>query len=234
MIAYGEKDIPDLKDEEFNSSQVINNTILSILTIKLKGSKGETIQIFNQSKSIELETNEIICLSYKIGENEYIEKVDNGIFTIPSKLETKVRETKFKFILYFPYDPKIIKKYEDEYIKKEKTLSLKTALALYNNNRQLIELRLGGIFNSILGFTKESIETRNKEVTSKLVSVVCVSTIKFLTKSFNYILIDSFENFDCNDLGVFASNDIKKLIINSETTKPAINYQKLVYEEFEF
>ena len=32
-----------LKDEEFNSSQVINNTILSISTIKLKGSKGETI-----------------------------------------------------------------------------------------------------------------------------------------------------------------------------------------------
>ena len=54
----------------------INNTILSISTIKLKGSKGETIQIFNQSKSIELETDEIICLSYKIGKDEYVKKVD--------------------------------------------------------------------------------------------------------------------------------------------------------------
>ena len=118
MIAYGEKDIPDLKDEEFNSSQVINNTILSILTIKLKGSKGETIQIlqiFNQSKSIELETNEIICLSYKIGKDEYVKKVDNWKFTIPNELKTKVNETEFKFILYFPYDPKIIKNYENEY-----------------------------------------------------------------------------------------------------------------------
>lgn len=55
---------------------------MSILTIKLKGSKGETIQIFNQSKLIDLETNEIICISYKIGKKEYVKKVDNGKWEI--------------------------------------------------------------------------------------------------------------------------------------------------------
>ena len=195
-VWYGEKDIPDLKDEEFNSSQVINYTILSISTIKLKGSKGETIQIFNQSKSIELETDEIICLSYKIGKDEYVKKVDNWKFTIPNELKTKVNETEFKFILYFPYDPKIINNYENEYLKKRNILSNETALALYqNNNRQLIELRLGGIFSSILEFIKESIEAIIEKALSKIVSVICVSVIKYLTKGFDHFIIDSIGQF---------------------------------------
>ncbi len=234
MIAYGENDIPDLKDEEFSSSQVINNTILSILTIKLKGSKGETIQIFNQSKSIDLETNEIICISYKIGKKEYIKKVDNGKFTIPNELKTKVNETEFKFILYFPYDPKIIEKYGNEYLKKRNTLSEGTALALYqNNNRQLIELRLGGIFSLILEFIKESIETIIEKALSKVVSVICVSVIKYFTKGFDHFIIDSIGEFACDELGEFVANGVKNLIYNSETTKPAINYRAIVYEEIE-
>ena len=234
MIAYGEKDIPDLKDEEFNSAEVIDNTILSIVTIKLNETKGETIQIFNQSRPIELDTNEIICLSYKIGEDEYVNKVDNGKFTIPKELKTKVNETEFKLILYFPYDPKIIKKYENEYLKKRNILSNETALALYQNNkRQLIELRLGGIFSSILEFIIESIETIIEKALSKIVSVICVSAIKYLTKGFDHFIIDSLGQFACDELGEFVSNGIKKLIYNSETTKPAINYQEIVYEEIE-
>lgn len=207
---------------------------MSILTIKLKGSKGETIQIFNQSKLIDLETNEIICISYKIGKKEYVKKVDNGKFTIPNELKTKVNETEFKFILYFHYDPKIIEKYENEYLKKRITLSKGTALALYqNNNRQLIELRLGGIFSLILEFIKESIETIIEKALSKVVSVICVSVIKYFTKGFDHFIIDSIGEFACDELGEFVSNGVKNLIYNSETTKPAINYRAIVYEEIE-
>ena len=50
MKAYGVKIIPQLKEKKFDSSQVINNTVLSELTIKFNGKKGETTQIFKQAE----------------------------------------------------------------------------------------------------------------------------------------------------------------------------------------
>ena len=69
---------------------------------------------------------------------------------------------------------------------------------------------------------------------SKIVSGICVSVIKYLTKGFDHIIIGSIGQFACDELGEFVSNGVKKLIYNSETTKPAINYLDIVYEEIEF
>ena len=68
---------------------------------------------------------------------------------------------------------------------------------------------------------------------SKIVSVICVSVIKYLTKCFDNFIIGSIGQFAYDELGEFVSNGVKKLIYNSETTKPAINYLDIVYEEIE-
>lgn len=46
MKLYGRKEIPDLKEVIFNSTEATSNKILTFTNLMLNGQKGETIQIY--------------------------------------------------------------------------------------------------------------------------------------------------------------------------------------------
>ena len=107
MDKYGVKDIRELKEEKYNSTEVLANKILSINKIEINGKKGETVQIFKDFFSVELEAEEYMCISYESNQEKHMTKIIDGKFTIPNDLENEMNETEFTFILYFNYDPVI-------------------------------------------------------------------------------------------------------------------------------
>ena len=159
---------PELKDEEFNSTIVSDNKLLSISNIEIIGKKGEIIQIFEDDDSVQVEEGEYTCISFKLNKSDYIEKIINGSFTIPEDLDTEVSETEFTFILYFSYDPKIN---DIEY--QMNLTEQSTALELYSNiteDGNLIKLRKLSIFSKIKNFFKQNIDKIVEKVVSKVVS----------------------------------------------------------------
>ena len=65
MSIYGVENIPELKDEEFNSTLVTENKLLSITKLEIKGKKGETVETFQDPDSLELEPGEYTCISFR-------------------------------------------------------------------------------------------------------------------------------------------------------------------------
>ena len=230
MNIYGEVNIPELKDEDFNSTEVSSNKILSITKLELNGNKGETIQIFKSDESIELEVGEYSCISYQSNKTEHIVKVNNGSFLIPNDLDGEVNETEFTFILYINYDPEINQQEIKRNLNKENN---GTSLALYDNNKsnnkKLMRRRLN-FFSKIKDFFQQNVETIVEKAIGKLVSIGCVALIKYLCKDYNNIIIKSVGQFACDEIGEFIGEGVTKLIFNSDS-KPAENYQEIAYEE---
>ena len=229
MNMYGVVDIPELKDEEFNSTEVSANKILSISKIEINGYKGETIKIFKNNDLMDIESGEYTCIGYNSSGVEHVIKISNGVFTIPNDLDNEANETEFTFILYFNYDPEINKQ---EYRRNLNNQNYNTSLVLYdssNNNRNLVKRKLS-IFSKIIDFFDQSIEEIVEKAVGKLVSTVCVALIKYLFEDYNNIIIKSVGQFACDELGEFAGKGIRKLVFNSDS-KPAENYKELVYEE---
>ena len=89
MNMYGVVDIPELKDEEFNSTEVSANKILSISKIEINGYKGETIKIFKNNDLMDIESGEYTCIWYNSSGVEHVIKISNGVFTIPNDLDNE-------------------------------------------------------------------------------------------------------------------------------------------------
>lgn len=229
MNIYGEVNIPELKDEVFNSTEVSSNKILSITKLEIKGNKGETVHIFKNDESMELETGEYSCIYYKTNEIEHIVKVNNGNFLIPNDLDGDVNEIEFTFILYFYYDPEINEQDTKRNLNKEDNI---TSLVLYDNNsnKKLIRRRRLSIFSKIKDFFKQNVEDIIEKAVGKLVSIGCVALIKYLCKDYNNVIIKAVGQFACDEIGEFVGEGVKKLIFNSDS-KPAENYQEIAYEE---
>ena len=171
MNIYGEVNIPELKDEDFNSTEGSSNKILSITKLELNGNRGETIQIFKSDESIELEIGEYSCISYQSNKTDHIVKVNNGSFLIPNDLDGEVNETEFTFILYINYDPEINQQEIKRNLNKENNV---TSLVLYDNNKKLMRRRLN-FFSKIKDFFQQNVETIVEKAIGKLVSIGCVA-----------------------------------------------------------
>jgi hypothetical protein len=85
MNTYGVENIPELKDEEFNSTLVTENKLLSITKLEINGKKGETVEIFHDPDSLETEPGEYTCISFRYKNTDHIERIANSRFTIPPK-----------------------------------------------------------------------------------------------------------------------------------------------------
>ena len=227
MEKYGVKDLPELKEEKYNSTEVLANIILSINKIEINGNKGETVQIFKDFLPVELEAEEYMCISYGSNQEEHMTKIIGGQFTIPNDLETEVNETEFTFILYFNYDPAI-----NEY---NSSIDLNGSIYDYNNTSslalRLIRRRLN-IFSSISNFFKDNFETIVEKVVGKIVSTVCVALVSYLCEDYSGIIVKSIGEFACDELGEFVGEGTRKLIFNSDS-KPAENYKEISYAEIE-
>ena len=219
---------PELKDEEFNSTIVSDNKLLSISNIEIIGKKGETIQIFEDDDSVQVEEGEYTCISFKLNKSDHIEKIINGDFTIPEDLDTEVSETEFTFILYFSYESKIN---DIEY--QMNLTEPSTALELYSNiteDGNLIKLRKLSIFSKIKNFFKQNIDKIVEKVVSKVVSTICVTVIKYICEDYSNIVVKAVGEFACDEIGEFVGAGTRKLIFNSES-KPPENYEQIVSEE---
>lgn len=229
MSIYGVKSIPKLKEEEFNSTLVRENKLLSITKLELKGKKGETVEIFQDPDSLELEPGEYTCISFRYNNTDHMERITNGRFTIPSDLKSEVSETEFTFILYFRYNPKIN---DEEYLQglmKENNQS--TSLVLYDKNKtnkQIMRRRLS-IFSRIENFFRRNFQKIVEKAVNFVVSKICVTVLKYLFQDYSNI-ISSVGQFACDELAELVGSEVMTIIFNSES-KPPENYMELLNEE---
>lgn len=230
MSIYGVENIPELKDEEFNSTLVTENKLLSITKLEIKGKKGETVEIFQDPDSLELEPGEYTCISFRYNDTDHMERITNGRFTIPSDMENEVSETEFTLILYFRYNPEIN---DEEYLQsliEENNQS--TSLVLYDENKpskKIMRRRLS-IFSRIENFFRRNFERIVERSVNFVVSKICVTLLQYLFQDYSNIIVDSVGQFACDELAEFVGSEVMTIIFNSES-KPPENYKELLNEE---